>query len=51
VRKTDLISSLSGLSDRSEEKTGLKQISRIFEANSGLFNEKVREMWLNPAFL
>jgi hypothetical protein len=43
-------SSLSGLSDRSEGKTGLRQISRVFEANSWLFNEKMREIWPNPAF-
>jgi hypothetical protein len=43
-------SSLSDLSDRSEEKTGLKQISRVFEANSWLFNEKMREIWPNRAF-
>jgi hypothetical protein len=43
-------SSLSDLSDRSEGKTGLKQISRVFEANSWLFNEKMREIWPNPAF-
>jgi hypothetical protein len=43
-------SSLSGLSDRSEGKTGLKQISWVFEANSWLFNEKMREIWPNPAF-
>jgi len=36
-------SSLSDLSDRSEEKAGLRQISRVFEANSWLFNEKMRE--------
>ncbi|QBC44013.1 hypothetical protein C1H71_11010 [Iodobacter fluviatilis] len=43
-------SSLSDLSDRSEGKTGLRQISRVFEANSWLFNEKMREIWPNPAF-
>jgi len=43
-------SSLSGLSDRSEGKTDLRQISRAFEANSWLFNEKMREIWPNPAF-
>ncbi|MEN9657677.1 MAG: hypothetical protein RL571_1142 [Pseudomonadota bacterium] len=43
-------SSLSDLSDRSEGKTGLRQISWIFEANSWLFNEKMREIWPNPAF-
>ncbi|QBC44580.1 hypothetical protein C1H71_14310 [Iodobacter fluviatilis] len=37
-------SSLSDLSDRSEGKTGLRQISRVFEANSWLFNEKMREI-------
>jgi hypothetical protein len=43
-------SSLSDLSDRSEGKTGLRQISWCFEANSWLFNEKMREIWPNPAF-
>jgi hypothetical protein len=43
-------SSLSDLSDRSEEKADLRQISRVFEANSWLFNEKMREIWPSPAF-
>ncbi|QBC45457.1 glutamate-cysteine ligase family protein [Iodobacter fluviatilis] len=34
-------SSLSDLSDRS----GLRLISWVFEANSWLFNEKMREIW------
>jgi len=28
----------------------VSQIFRYFEENSGLFNEKEREIWLNPAF-
>ena len=45
-----LARSLSGLTDRSEGKSGWSQIFRSFEANSGLFNEKEREIWPKPAF-